>query len=169
MRANQADFPVRMMCRLLQVSASGYCAWQQRAPLQRVIDDAVLTERIRLVHAASDGNYGSPNIHAELRDEGTRVGRKRVARLMRRTGLRGVSRRRGFVITTQRDPAQRPAPDLVNRQFVAHAPNQLNRPGFSGDLRESRGGSHPDSTWRGEREIVFSRRFPERLAERLLS
>ncbi len=110
---------------MLQVSASGYYAWQGRPPSQRALDDAVLTERIRAIHAASDENYGSPNIHAELRDEGTRVGRKRVARLMRVAGLRGVSRRRGFVVTTRRDPKQRPAPDLVNRKFVAEGPNQL--------------------------------------------
>lgn len=125
MRANQADYSVRTLCRLLKVSASGYYAWQQRMPSKRMIDDAVLTERIRLIHAASDGNYGSPNIHAELRDEGTRVGRKRVARLMRKAGIRGVSRRRGFVVTTKRDPEQRAAPDLVNRQFFADAPNKL--------------------------------------------
>ena len=125
MNANQADFPVRTLCQVLQVSPSGYYAWQQRPPSQRSLDDAVLTERIRAIHAASDENYGSPNIHAELRDEGTRVGRKRIARLMRSAGLRGVSRRRGFVVTTQRDPKQRPAPDLVNRQFVAAAPNRL--------------------------------------------
>lgn len=125
MNANQADFPVRTLCRMLKVSPSGYYAWQQRPPSPRSLDDAVLTERIRAIHAASDENYGSPNIHAELRDEGTRVGRKRVARLMRSAGLRGVSRRRGFVVTTERDPKQRPAPDLVNRQFVADAPNQL--------------------------------------------
>jgi putative transposase len=110
---------------MLQVSASGYYAWQGRPPSQRALDDAVLTERIRAIHAASDANYGSPNIQAELRDEGTRVGRKRVARLMRVAGLRGVSRRRGFVVTTRRDPKQRPAPDLVNRKFVAEGPNQL--------------------------------------------
>ena len=104
MNANQADFPVRTLCRMLKVSPSGYYAWQQRPPSPRSLDDAVLTERIRAIHAASDENYGSPNIHAELRDEGTRVGRKRVARLMRSAGLRGVSRRRGFVVTTQRDP-----------------------------------------------------------------
>ena len=73
--------------------ASGYYAWQERPPSQRALDDAVLTERIRAIHVASDENYGSPNIHAELRDEGTRVGRKRVARLMRVAGLRGISRR----------------------------------------------------------------------------
>lgn len=89
------------------------------------MDDAVLTERIRQIHVASDGNYGSPNVHAELRDEGTRVGRKRVARLMRSAKIRGVSRRRGFVVTTRRDATHRKAPDLVNRRFVADGPNQL--------------------------------------------
>ena len=123
--ANQADFPVRTLCRMLKVSTSGFYAWQDRPPSQRSIDDAVLSERIRVIHAASDEIYGSPNIHAELRDEGTRVGRKRVARLMRRAGLRGVSRRRSFVVTTRRDPKQRPAPDLVNRKFTADGPNQL--------------------------------------------
>jgi putative transposase len=73
----------------------------------RAIEDAVLTERIRVIHAHSDENYGSPNIHAELRDEGTRVGRKRVARLMRLARIRGVSRRRGFIVTTRRDAKQR--------------------------------------------------------------
>lgn len=125
MSANQACFPVRTLCRVLKVSPSGYYAWQGRPPSPRTIDDAILTERIRAIHLASDENYGSPNIHAELRDEGTRVGRKRIARLMRKAGLRGVSRRRGFVVTTQRDRKQRPAPDLVNRQFAAAGPNQL--------------------------------------------
>jgi len=123
--ANQAAFPVRAMCRALKVSPSGFYAWKERGPSRRAMEDAVLTERIRQIHVASDGNYGSPNIHAELRDEGTRVGRKRVARLMHHAGLRGVSRRRGFVVTTQRDAKQRPAPDLVNRKFVATAPNQV--------------------------------------------
>ena len=113
------------MYRVLDVSASGYYAWQGRAPSKRATQDAVLTERIRLLHAAYDENCGSPNIHADLRDEGTRVGRKRVARLMRVAGLRGISRRRSFVITTQRARRQHPAPDLVNREFTADGPNQL--------------------------------------------
>lgn len=125
MSANQANFPVQQLCRVLQVSPSGYYAWLGRPPSRRALDDAVLSERIRAIHTASDGNYGSPNIHAELRDEGTRVGRKRVARLMRAAGIRGVSRRRGFVVTTRRDPEKRPAPDLVKRKFVADGPNQL--------------------------------------------
>ncbi len=113
------------MCQVLNVSASGFYAWQKRPPSRRALADAVLTERIRAIHAASDGNYGSPNIHAELRDEGTRVGCKRVARLMRAAGIRGVSRRRGFIVTTQRDPKRPAAPDLVKRQFSAAGPNQL--------------------------------------------
>lgn len=113
------------MCQVLGVSASGFYAWRQRPSSRRALEDAVLTERIRAIHAGSDGVYGSPNIHAELRDEGTRVGRKRVARLMRAARIRGVSRRRGFVVTTQRDARQRPAPDLVKRRFTAAGPNQL--------------------------------------------
>jgi len=123
--ANQAKLPVRTMCRVLGVSHSGYYAWQERRPSRRALSDAVLTERIRLIHAASDENYGSPNIHAELRDEGTCVSRKRIARLMRVAGLRGTCRRRGFVVTTRRDKKQRPAPDLVNREFIASGPNRL--------------------------------------------
>lgn len=113
------------MCRVLQVSTSGFYAWLERPPSTRALADAVLTQRIRQIHTACDGVYGSPNIHAELRDEGTRVGRKRVARLMRQAGLRGVSRRRRFIVTTQRDRRQRPAPDLVNRQFIADGPDRL--------------------------------------------
>ena len=125
MNANQATYPVRQLCRVLKVSPSGFYAWRDRQPSQRSVQDAVLTERIRLIHAGSDGAYGSPNIHAELRDQGSRVSRKRVARLMRLAGIRGVSRRRGFTVTTRRDKRQRPAPDLVNRRFVAEGPNQL--------------------------------------------
>ncbi len=125
MSANQADVAVRTMCRVLQVSASGYYAWRDRAPCRRVLDDAVLTERIRAIHAESDTTYGMPRVREELIEQGTRISRKHVARLMRRAGLRGVSRRRGFVVTTHRDEAQRPAPDLVKREFVASGPNQL--------------------------------------------
>jgi len=123
--ANQANLSATRMCRVLGVSASGYYAWRERAPSARAMGDAVLSERIRQIHADSDAIYGSPNIHAELREAGTRVGRKRVARLMRQAGLRGVSRRRAFVVTTRRDARQRPAPDLVQRKFEADGPNQL--------------------------------------------
>ncbi len=84
-----------------------------------------MTERIRRIHVESDSTYGMPRIRAELIDQGERIARTRVARLMRHAGLRGVSRRRGFVVTTRRDRDQRPAPDLVNRRFVAERPDQL--------------------------------------------
>jgi putative transposase len=123
--ANQADLPVRVMCRVLKVSPSGFYAWRDRAPSARSIADAVMTERIRTIHAESDRTYGMPKVRAELIDEGVRISRKRVARLMRRAAIRGISRRRGFVVTTERDVRRRPAPDLVNRRFVADAANRL--------------------------------------------
>jgi putative transposase len=113
-----------MMCRLLDVSASGYYASRTRPAAHRAGKDAVLLDRIREVHARSRGTYGVPRIHAELVEEGTRVGRKRIARLMRGAGLRGVSRRR-FVTTTVRSESAPVAPDLVQRRFVAERPNQL--------------------------------------------
>lgn len=125
MNANQADFPMRAMCRVLGVSHSGFYDWQVRGPSRRALADAVLSERIRDIHAQSDATYGMPRIRAELAEQGTSVGGKRIARLMRRAGLRGVSRRRGYVVTTQRDDKQRPAPDLVKREFKADAANLL--------------------------------------------
>ena len=125
MNANQATFPVRKMCRVLGVSHSGFYDWLHRPPSQRAMDDAVLGERICAIHAESDATYGMPRIRAELAEQGLRVGGKRIARLMRAAELRGVSKRRGFTVTTQRDDKQRPAPDLVKREFKAAGPNQL--------------------------------------------
>ena len=125
MNANQANIPVRTMCRALKVSSSGYHAWLDRAPSKRAIENAVLVERIRAIHAESDATYGMPRVRAELIDQGMKISSKRVARLMRLNAIRGVSRRRGFVVTTQRNQRQRPAPDLVKREFVADGPNQL--------------------------------------------
>lgn len=113
------------MCRVLKVSASGFYDWQGRQPCARAKANAELTKCIRQVHADSDATYGMPRIRAELVDQGIVASRKRIARLMRAAGLRGVSRRRGFTITTERDGRQRPAPDLVQRQFTVDAPDQL--------------------------------------------
>ena len=112
------------MCRMLGVSPSGYYAWRRRKPSARSAVDAALTEKIRRFHDRSQGTYGVPRVHVDLVEDGHRVGRKRVARLMRRAGLRGVSRRRG-VRTTVRSDHQAPAPDLVDRVFRASGPNQL--------------------------------------------
>ena len=124
MSANQAIFSIRAMCRVLEVSASGYYAWRRQLMSVRAKEDQQLQQRIRTIHLLSRYTYGAPRIHAELRDEGTQVGRKRVARLMRAAQLQGVSRRRSAV-TTRRDRSARPAPDLVDRQFVADKPNAL--------------------------------------------
>jgi len=120
---HRALYPIATMCRVLGVSTSGYYAWSARAPSARATSDGALIERIDAIHAASRGTYGSPRIHAELTATGSAVGRKRVARLMKVAGLRGVCRRR-FVTTTVRDGA-RQAPDLVDRSFVATAPDVL--------------------------------------------
>jgi putative transposase len=119
----QAVYPIAMMCRVLGVSPSGYYAWVNRRPSARAQLDATLTEKIRTAHAGSDGTYGSPRIRAELVAQGLRIGRKRVARLMRNANLAGVSRRR-FVITTVKGDS-RQAPDLVARNFMADKPNML--------------------------------------------
>jgi putative transposase len=106
------------------VSASGYHAWQRRPPARRSQADAALLERIQQIHTVSQGTYGAPRVHAELAAEGTPVGRKRVARLMRSAGLAGVSRRR-WPCTTRRAERARPAPDLVERDFSVDGPDRL--------------------------------------------
>ena len=123
--ANQALYPVRTLCRVLGVSASGFYAWRGRVPSARVVNNILLTERIRQIHAESDRTYGMPRVRAELRDQGVTVSRQRVARLMRRAGLQGVSRRRAYIVTTRRDERQRPAPDLVQRRFQSDSPDVL--------------------------------------------
>jgi len=123
--ANQANVPAHTMCRVLKVSASGYYAWRERAPSKRAIENGAMVERIRRIHAESDATYGMPRVRAELIDQGVRISGKRVARLMRINAIRGVSRRRSFIVTTRRDQRQRPAPDLVKREFTADGPNQL--------------------------------------------
>jgi putative transposase len=125
MSAHQAEFPIRTMARVLKVSASGYYAWRSRPASARATADADLTRRIRTIHAGSRATYGAPRVHAELAAEGVRIGRKRVARLMRGAALAGVSRRRSAPTTTRRDPDHAPAHDLVRRNFVAEGPNEL--------------------------------------------
>jgi putative transposase len=112
------------MCRVLAVSASGYYAWCQRPPSIRARADAELTSRITAIHQYARATYGTPRIHEELLAANSRVGHKRVARLMKAAGLCGVSRRK-WVATTVRERGARPAPDLVERNFVAAAPDRL--------------------------------------------
>lgn len=113
------------MCKHLGVSASAFYDWCSRQPSQRCINDQVMTERIRQIHTMSDCTYGRNRVQAELRDMDIWINLKRIGRLMKLAGLQGVSRRRGYVVTTQRDHHARAAPDLVKRQFTATEINQL--------------------------------------------
>jgi hypothetical protein len=123
--ANQAELPVATMCNVLNVSKSGYYDWHERAPSKRMLANAKLLDQIKQAHALSDETYGMPRIRAELADAGVIASRKRIAALMRANGIAGVSRRRGYCVTTVRNPRDRPAPDLVKRQFIATDINQL--------------------------------------------
>jgi putative transposase len=120
----KAHYPVRMLCRVLGVSPSGYYAWRTRGPSSRAQADERVAAQVAAIHRASRGTYGAPRIHAELAAIGIACGRKRVARLMRRASLVGCHRRRLFQ-TTRRDPAAEPAPDLVGRAFAAAEPDRL--------------------------------------------
>ncbi len=122
---NQATHSVGKMCRVLQISRSGFYAWDGRAMCQRRRVDLMLTGKIASIHRRSRDTYGSPNIHAELADDhGIRVGRKRVARLMRAAGIKGATLRK-FVVTTTSDPQAKKPVDLVERKFFSTAPDRL--------------------------------------------
>jgi putative transposase len=125
MSANQAYFPIATMARVLGVSKAGYHAWLRRPPSAHAVADEALLKRVRTVHATSRQTYGAPRVHADLRAQGERHGRKRIARLMRQAGLVGASHRHGGPTTTRRDKGAHPAPDLVDRDFTASGPNQL--------------------------------------------
>jgi putative transposase len=112
------------MCRVLGVSPSGFYAWLKRPPSARHRSDLELSGRIEAIHQSSRATYGAPRIHAELKAEGLKLGRKRVARLLRSAGLAGASRRK-WMQTTVRDRSARPAPDLVARDFSAAQPDRL--------------------------------------------
>jgi putative transposase len=120
---NRARYPIAVMCRILGVSPSGYYAWVKRPASARALRDVALTAEIRAAHAASKGTYGAPRLQIDLAAAGIDVSRKRIARLMQNAGVVGVSRRR-HIVTTVRDGA-RQAPDLVDRNFTADAPNRL--------------------------------------------
>lgn len=123
--ANQAELPVRTMCKALKVSSSGFYGWLDRPLCKRQQANAVLRVQIREAFVASDETYGMPRIRAELMDAGIAASRKRIAALMRQEHMRGVSRRRSFCVITERDVRHRPAPDLVKREFAATDINQL--------------------------------------------
>ena len=119
----RSQYPVTMMCRVLQVSRGGYNAWRDRPESKRAETDREVTRVIRRVHADSKGVYGSRNIRLDLKDAGYHYGRHKVARLMRIAGLSGVPKRR-FKVTTQSDPSHPVAKNLLKQDFKAEAMNQ---------------------------------------------
>jgi putative transposase len=112
------------MCAVLGVSPSGYYDWCQRPPSQRQQSNDKLLVAIRRVHENSRQTYGSPRIHAALRQQGIVVGRKRVAHLMQKHGLVGQATRRKRPVTTRREPGALAAPNLLAQTFTASKPNQ---------------------------------------------
>ncbi len=116
-------YPVAVLCRVLAVSTSGYYASLRRPPSLRARRDRELVDKIRRSHLASKRRYGSPRVYADLQAEGQRVGRKRVARLMREHRLVARVRRR-FRTTTDSKHAFPVAPNLLARDFTATAPDQ---------------------------------------------
>jgi putative transposase len=120
-------YPVRLMCALLAVSPSGFYAAQRRGPSARARSDQRLRLAIRTAHAASQQRYGAPRLHAELRAQGERCGRHRIARLMRADGLRGRSGRRRFRVTTRSGHREPAAANVLARRFQPAAYRERDR------------------------------------------
>jgi putative transposase len=123
------DYPISVLCETLGVSLSGYYAWKNRPLSQHQREDTQLAERIQEAYHASRQVYGSPRIHAELRDQGIMSSRKRVARLMRERGL-SACRRHHLTTTTHSELGARVAPKLLDQDFTATRPNEK----WTGDI-----------------------------------
>jgi putative transposase len=120
---HRADYPVRVMCGALDVSPAGYYAWRSRLESPRSAANRELLDHIRRVHRDTRGRYGSPRIHVELQAQGRGVSRGRIERLMRRHGIRAIMARPRRVRTTDSRHDHPIAPNLLNRNFSAAAPN----------------------------------------------
>lgn len=122
--AERANHPIRMICRVIVVSRAAYYAWAKAQAVASVDEDTVVRVHIRGVHRASRGTYGAPRMTAALRKQGLRVNRKRVARIMREEGLHGAPRRRFRGATTDSAHTHPVAPNVLDRDFTAKAPNE---------------------------------------------
>lgn len=116
------NFPIALMCKVLGVCRSGFYAWCRRPPAKRTLEDADLSVQIRHIHSQSRSSYGSPRVHAALHQVGRRVGRQRVARLMKQAGL-CARRKRKFCTTTDSNHGLPVAENLLDRQFSAAEPD----------------------------------------------
>ena len=124
-RDHAGRWPVRLMCRVLEVSASGYYAWRSRPESARSVANRKLLGDVRRLHGEHHGRYGSPRMHAALRAEGRTASRGRVERLMRRHGIRALAGRRFKPCTTDSRHHLPIAPNLLKQEFVAAAPNRV--------------------------------------------
>ena len=119
------DYPVRLMCAVLEVSPAGYYAWRERSVSARAASNSTLLAEIRQVHHDSGQRYGSPRVHAALRTQGRGASRGRIERLMRRYGIRAIMARPRRVRTTDSRHDLPIAPNLIARDFTAAAPNRI--------------------------------------------
>ena len=121
----RADYPVTIMCDVLEVSPAGYYAWRSRPESRRSAANRELVDDIKRVHRDTSGRYGSPRIHAELKAQGRGVSRGRIERLMRHHGIRAIMARPRRVRTTDSRHDFPIAPNLLDRNFTAAAPNRI--------------------------------------------
>jgi putative transposase len=121
--SEKANHKVSVLCRVLGLSRSGYHKWAKAKPSRRKRENSRLAAEIRGIHRTSRERYGNPRIHAELTARGKLVGKKRVARIMRENGIKARPRRR-FRLTTDSAHKLPVAPNLLDRNFAASAPNQ---------------------------------------------
>lgn len=124
MAAHEGEFRIERMCGVFGIGRSGYYAWRSRPASQRAKANEALLERIEAEYETSRATYGSPRIHAALQRQGVRCSRKRVARLMKLHQIRARTRNKRRPVTTQREASAMPAPNLLNQEFSASAPNQ---------------------------------------------
>jgi hypothetical protein len=121
----RADYPVTIMCGVLGVSPAGYYAWRSRPESRRSATNRDLVDDIKRVHRDTHGRYGSPRIHIELKAQGRGVSRGRIERLMRHHGIRAIMARPRRVRTTDSRHDLPIAPNLLDRNFIAAAPNRI--------------------------------------------
>ena len=123
-REHRQEYSIKRMCQVLGVTRSGYYAWQPEKTGLRELENRVLVEQIHAEYKMSRKTYGSPRIQAGLQRRGFACGRHRVARLMRREGIRPQKRHKWYPVTTQRQPGIIPAPNHLNQEFSASAANK---------------------------------------------
>ena len=121
--AHKKVWPINLMCGVLNVSRSGFYHWAGREPSQRAQSNTVVDRRIREIFVHHRQRYGAPRITDALQDEGTVCGENRVARRMRVLGLKAIQAKK-FKVTTDSNHCKPVAPDLIEQDFSAEAPNQ---------------------------------------------